>query len=267
MKVLAHMNTARWNSMSTADREEATQCPCQGGMQNVEHVVSECDYMVTYLDEMVDTVDSALRSESEAVQVKWMAARNMDEKVAAVVGTDMRRVSPDTTGAAMDSAGAEAAATGLEDLSTAELASQGRLICAAATAALKETVDAGDFEDEQYSPETPSGTYSPVTLSYSSDAAMPVQQDQYVRAAAVDTTEAAMVAVSAGLTAADAAKDAAREDAAAGGAEERDAAAMRGRTGARVCTSGCRARLAALVQAADRLPAGHRRRDGCRVTD
>ena len=70
MKVLAHMNTARWNSMSTADREEATQCRCQRGMQNVEHVVSECDYMVTYLDEMVDTVDGALRSESETVQVK-----------------------------------------------------------------------------------------------------------------------------------------------------------------------------------------------------
>ena len=98
MKVLAHMNTARWNSMNTADREEATQCPCQGGMQNVEHVVSECDYMVTYLDEMVDTVDtvdSALRSESGIVRVKWMEARNMGEKVAAVVGTDMRRVSPD----------------------------------------------------------------------------------------------------------------------------------------------------------------------------
>ena len=95
MKVLAHMNTARWNSMNTADREEATQCPCQGGMQNVEHVVSECDYMVTYLDEMVDTVDSALRSESETVQVKWMEARNTGEKVAAAVGTGMRRVSPD----------------------------------------------------------------------------------------------------------------------------------------------------------------------------
>ena len=44
MKVLAHMNTARWGSMSTADREEATQCPCECGMQNAEHVMSECDY-------------------------------------------------------------------------------------------------------------------------------------------------------------------------------------------------------------------------------
>ena len=48
MKVLAHMNTARWNSMSTADREEATQCPCGCGIQNVEHVMSECEYMIDY---------------------------------------------------------------------------------------------------------------------------------------------------------------------------------------------------------------------------
>ena len=48
MKVLAHMNTARWNNMNTADREEAVQCPCQGGIQNVDHMMSgECDYMVT----------------------------------------------------------------------------------------------------------------------------------------------------------------------------------------------------------------------------
>ena len=29
MKVLAHMNTARWNSMSTTDREGAIWCPCE----------------------------------------------------------------------------------------------------------------------------------------------------------------------------------------------------------------------------------------------
>jgi len=51
--------------------------------------------MVTYLDEMIDTVGSALRSEPETVQVRWMEARNVGEKVAAIVGTDMRRVSPD----------------------------------------------------------------------------------------------------------------------------------------------------------------------------
>ena len=95
MKVLAHMNTARWGNMSTADREEATQCPCECGMQNVEHVMSECDYMVDYLDEMVGTVDDALCSEPEAAQNKWMAARNMGEKVAAIVGMETRGVSPD----------------------------------------------------------------------------------------------------------------------------------------------------------------------------
>ena len=96
MKVLAHMNTVRWQNMSTADREGAIQCPCQRGIQNVEHMMSgECDYMVTYLDEMIDTVGSALRSEPEYEQVRWAGARNVEEKVAAIVGADMRRVSPD----------------------------------------------------------------------------------------------------------------------------------------------------------------------------
>ena len=62
-----------------------------------------------------------------------------------------------------------------------------------------------------------------------------------MRAAAVNTAEAAMVAADAEAIAADAAMDAAREDAAAGDAADRDAPAMRGRTGARVCRSGCRA--------------------------
>ena len=42
MEVLAHMNTARWNSMNTTDREQTIQCPCEDGMQDIEHVVSEC---------------------------------------------------------------------------------------------------------------------------------------------------------------------------------------------------------------------------------
>ena len=69
----------------------------------------------------------------------------------------------DTAEAAMDAAqaasatGAKAAAAKPDDLGPAELASHGRLICAAATAALKETVDTRDFnKDGQYSPETPS---------------------------------------------------------------------------------------------------------------
>ena len=100
MKVLAHMNTARWGGMSTADREEAIQCPCEGGIQNVEHVMSECEYTVVYLDEMIDTVDYALimSSEPEAVQSRWMAALNVGEKVAAIVGMETRGISPDSLG-------------------------------------------------------------------------------------------------------------------------------------------------------------------------
>jgi hypothetical protein len=92
MKVLAHMNTARWGSMSTADREGAAQCPGECGMQNVEHVMSECEYTVVYLDETIDTVDYALSSEPEAAQSKWMAARNVGEKVLDIVGTETRSV-------------------------------------------------------------------------------------------------------------------------------------------------------------------------------
>ena len=44
--------------MDTVDREEAIQCPCQCGIQNVGHVLTgACEYTVVYLDEMIDTVD------------------------------------------------------------------------------------------------------------------------------------------------------------------------------------------------------------------
>ena len=67
-------------------------------MQNAEHVMSECEYMVVCLDEMVDTMDCALSSELEAAQSKWMAAQNVGEKVAAIVNTETRGVSPDAIG-------------------------------------------------------------------------------------------------------------------------------------------------------------------------
>ena len=51
--------------------------------------------MVVYLDEMIDTVDCALQSEPEAAQRKWLRAQNVGEKVAAIVGTEVRGVSPD----------------------------------------------------------------------------------------------------------------------------------------------------------------------------
>ena len=104
----------------------------------------------------------------------------------------MRAAAGNATGAAIDTAGAEAAAAGPEDPGAAELLSQGQLICVAATAALKKTADARSFnEDGQYSPETPPGAYSPVAPSYSSDAAMSTRQDPEVRAAAADITELA----------------------------------------------------------------------------
>jgi hypothetical protein len=78
MKVLAHMNTARWGHMGTADREKAIQCPCQCGIQNIEHVLTgEYEYTAVCLDEMIDTVDCALCSETEAVQSGWMAAQSL----------------------------------------------------------------------------------------------------------------------------------------------------------------------------------------------
>ena len=47
---------------------------------------------------MVDTVDSALQTEQKAAQRKWLRARSMREKVAAILGTEMRGVSADALG-------------------------------------------------------------------------------------------------------------------------------------------------------------------------
>ena len=82
--------------MDTADREKAIQCPCQCGIQNIEHVLTgECEYTAVCLDGMIDTVDYALCSETEAAQGGWMAARSIEEKVRAIVGMEVRGVSPD----------------------------------------------------------------------------------------------------------------------------------------------------------------------------
>ena len=84
--------------MGTADREEAIQCPCECGMQNIEHVMSECEYMVDYLFEMVDTINCALQTEPEGAQRRWLRAHSMREKVAAIMSTEMRGVSPGALG-------------------------------------------------------------------------------------------------------------------------------------------------------------------------
>ena len=114
-----------------------------------------------------------------------------------------------TTGAAVYPAGTEAAAAGPEDP-----------------------------EVGRYSPETPPHAYSPVTLSYSSDAAVhgaagaeaaTAEPDDL--AAAVDATKAVVTAVSASPAAVEG----------LGGTSGEGAAAARGRTGVRMCEPGHRA--------------------------
>ena len=55
-------------------------------------------WVITGQVEMIDTVDCALCSETEAAQSRWMAARNVEEKVGAIVGMETRGVSPDALG-------------------------------------------------------------------------------------------------------------------------------------------------------------------------
>ena len=114
----------------------------------------------------------------------------------------------------------------------------------------------------RYSPETPPHAYSPVTLSYSSDAeahgaadmeTAPAEPDGL--AAAEDGTKAVVVAVSAGPAATDETGGAPGEDAATGHA--------RGRTGVRMCEPGHRAGSAG----ADSRQATSRMRRKRRVQD
>ena len=98
MKVLPYMNTTKWNTMDRPAREQAIQCPCEGDIQDVKHVVTECSYMVEHMDEMKVTVGAALQSEpDEAAQRKWLSAESMGERVAAIIGMDMRRMSSEVT--------------------------------------------------------------------------------------------------------------------------------------------------------------------------
>jgi hypothetical protein len=92
MKVLAHMNTSRWQRMDVWQREEAILCPCGHDAQNVEHILSNCEYTEGCIDDMIATTDEALQSEAETVQQKWMVTSCMMEKVEAVVNMDMRGV-------------------------------------------------------------------------------------------------------------------------------------------------------------------------------
>ena len=66
------MNTAKWNNMNRANRKQAIQCPCEGGIQNIEleHVVSECAYMEEWVTEMIITVGEALQSTTKAAECR-----------------------------------------------------------------------------------------------------------------------------------------------------------------------------------------------------
>ena len=59
------MNTATWNTMGRPARGQAIQCPCEGDIQDVKHVVTECSYMVQHMDEMKITVGETLQSEQD----------------------------------------------------------------------------------------------------------------------------------------------------------------------------------------------------------
>ena len=98
MKVLAYMNSPRWNTMDRPAREQAIQCPCEGDIQDIKHVATECSYLVEHMDEVKVTVGAALQTEpDEAAQRRWLSATSMGERVAAIIGMDMRRVSPEVT--------------------------------------------------------------------------------------------------------------------------------------------------------------------------
>ena len=98
MEVLPYMNTPKWNTTDRPAREQAIQCPCEGDIQDVKHVATECSYMVEHMDEMKVTVGAALQSEpDEAAQRKWLSATSMGERVTAIIGMDMRRMSSEVT--------------------------------------------------------------------------------------------------------------------------------------------------------------------------
>ena len=82
--------------MDSQQRQQAVECPCGDGLQNVQHVLSgTCAYMTDWLDDLHSTVSGILQSEGESVQQRWLMARNMEEAVAVLVNMDVRAVTPD----------------------------------------------------------------------------------------------------------------------------------------------------------------------------
>ena len=65
MELQVIVGTKKWQQMVTQQREEAVECACSNGTQNVEHVLANCEYMWDCIDGMIATVNGALQSEPD----------------------------------------------------------------------------------------------------------------------------------------------------------------------------------------------------------
>jgi hypothetical protein len=203
-----------------ADAEEPEEEPADTGSQDAEDPQEEQDadpaaqVQLEQLQQdmmnaaMLEVVTVGLREMQEQLTQRSEWAVQRERAAQATAGAE-HAAARNTTGAAVYPAGTEAAAAGPEDP-----------------------------EVGRCSPETPPHAYSPVTLSYSSDAAVhgaagaeaaTAEPDDL--AVAVDTTRAVVTAVSASPAAAEG----------LGGTSGEDAATARGRTAVRMCEPGHRA--------------------------
>ena len=90
MKVLAHMNTSRWEEMGVEQRSEALQCVCGGEIQNREHLMTECDYIRDYVDEATLSIRDAVRLVEGPLQSEWYQASGVGAKLRAALSSDVR---------------------------------------------------------------------------------------------------------------------------------------------------------------------------------
>ena len=210
-----------------ADAEEHEEEPADAGSQDAEDPQGEQDadpavqLQVDQLQQdmanaaMLEVVAVGLRELQEQMtqRSEWAVQR---ERAAQATADAEHAAARNTTGATVCPAGTETAAAEPED------------------------PDESDSFDssESDSPETPPHAYSPVTLSYSSDAAVHGAAGAEAAtagpddlAAAVNTTRAVVTAVSASPAAAEG----------LGGTSGEDAATARGRTAVRMCEPGHRA--------------------------
>jgi hypothetical protein len=100
MKILAYMNTSRWRHMLAREQEAVIQCSCgydtgEGCIQDVMHVLSGCDHVEDLVTEMVVEVGHSLSSEKEDTQARWLAAEGQKDKVAVLVGMEVKSLSED----------------------------------------------------------------------------------------------------------------------------------------------------------------------------